>query len=158
MPSMRRLHAFPRPWTLLPYFTFFWCRDAAARLANEMLAAAYPKASAGLLASTFRASDSLKYCGMCVIDDTKKFGVPYWHRVHQLPEFVICPRHMILLQERLRSADLLDRHALPMPPDERNSLPTPQVNPALVADIADQPVNRVDEFLPWHCVGQLAPA
>lgn len=125
-------HAVAASTTLLSYFTFFWCRDAAARLANEMVAAAYPKASAGLLASTFGASDSLKYCGMCVIDDTKTFGVPYWHRVHQLPEVVICPRHMILLQERLRSADLLDRHALPLPPDERNSLPTPQVNPALL--------------------------
>lgn len=24
--------------------------------------------------------------------------------------------------------------------------------------ITDQPVNRVVEFLPWHCAGQLAPA
>lgn len=26
------------------------------------------------------------------------------------------------------------------------------------AHIADPPVNRVDEFLPWHYAGQLAPA
>lgn len=28
----------------------------------------------------------------------------------------------------------------------------------MLAHIADHPVNRVDEFLPWHCAGQLAPA
>ena len=28
----------------------------------------------------------------------------------------------------------------------------------VLAHIADHSVNRVDEFLPWHCAGQLAPA
>jgi len=28
----------------------------------------------------------------------------------------------------------------------------------LLGHISDHPVNRVDEFLPWHCAGQLAPA
>jgi len=28
----------------------------------------------------------------------------------------------------------------------------------VLARLADKPVNRVEEFLPWHCAGQLAPA
>lgn len=33
------------------------------------------------------------FCLQCVDDDSEKFGVPYWHRQHQLPGLYWCPWH-----------------------------------------------------------------
>ena len=104
--------------TLLPYFTFFGCRNTAASLANYMINLGSPKASAGLLASTFGASDSLKYCPICISDDRSRFGIAYWHRTHQLPEVVLCLKHGTILIKALNSTDHLHRHALMLPPFE----------------------------------------
>ncbi len=36
---------------------------------------------------------TLRWCGECVISDQAAYGLPYWHRVHQLPGVLVCPMH-----------------------------------------------------------------
>jgi len=36
-------------------------------------------------------------CSKCIIQDTKKFGIPYWHNKHQLPSVVTCYIHNQIL-------------------------------------------------------------
>ena len=40
----------------------------------------------------------LKYCPACVAEDRKTYGETYWHRVHQIRNLTICPRHQCLLE------------------------------------------------------------
>jgi uncharacterized protein YerC len=34
-----------------------------------------------------------RWCPMCLIDDCAKYGEPYWHRSHQLPNIFVCWQH-----------------------------------------------------------------
>lgn len=40
---------------------------------------------------------SLKYCPLCLKTDKEFFGESFWHRVHQLPEVLVCPTHNVFL-------------------------------------------------------------
>lgn len=40
----------------------------------------------------------LKYCPLCVLEDRKKYGETYWHRVHQVRNMQICPIHKCKLE------------------------------------------------------------
>ena len=35
----------------------------------------------------------LKYCPLCLKEDTQKYGEPYWHVSHQIPVIQICKKH-----------------------------------------------------------------
>lgn len=41
---------------------------------------------------------SLRYCPICVQEDIKNYGEPYWHREHQLPLALVCCTHHCRLQ------------------------------------------------------------
>ena len=40
----------------------------------------------------------LRYCPICSNQDRERYGETYWHRSHQLPKVVICPKHHCYLQ------------------------------------------------------------
>lgn len=35
----------------------------------------------------------LRYCPFCVKEDRQKYNETYWHRSHQLPKVMVCPKH-----------------------------------------------------------------
>lgn len=35
----------------------------------------------------------LRYCPMCLKEDKEMYGESYWHRTHQLPSVIVCPKH-----------------------------------------------------------------
>ena len=39
-----------------------------------------------------------RFCPMCLEADLRLCGEPYWHRVHQLPNVVLCPLHLCVLR------------------------------------------------------------
>lgn len=41
----------------------------------------------------------LRYCPLCAEEDVKMYGETYWHRIHQIPDIRICPKHCIYLNE-----------------------------------------------------------
>ena len=43
---------------------------------------------------------SLRYCPICVREDTQTYGEPYWHREHQIGLMPLCPRHRCRLLDK----------------------------------------------------------
>lgn len=41
----------------------------------------------------------LRYCPACLQQDLKRYGEPYWHRMHQVPGMLICTDHHVMLRE-----------------------------------------------------------
>jgi hypothetical protein len=60
-----------------------------------------------------------RWCPMCLIDDCTKYGEPYWHRSHQLPNTFACWRHHCALRINCPSCGW----ATPTPVKELMSLP-----------------------------------
>jgi TniQ len=94
--------------TLLPYF----CAFLPSQLRIRVVAHASGKSP--LPRQAFRggfvsvaACLYLRYCPDCVHYDRTRFGLTYWHRVHQLPGVNRCIRHrkMLLISHVRQSAD-----------------------------------------------------
>ncbi|QFI38797.1 hypothetical protein FR932_13520 [Moritella marina ATCC 15381] len=47
----------------------------------------------GMVANRIASGQYLKYCPLCVVSDCEKYGVAYWHKVHQLIGVLVCPVH-----------------------------------------------------------------
>ena len=76
----------------------------------------------------------LKYCPACVAEDRKTYGETYWHRVHQIRNLTICPRHQCLLESSAVPATSAQTYTLC--PDEEyavNLQPQPIKNDQLLA-------------------------
>lgn len=56
-------------------------------------------AKIGFSAGSSNATPFPKFCPMCIIKDRQKFGEAYFHRVHQIPDIILCPHHDIFIQE-----------------------------------------------------------
>ena len=43
---------------------------------------------------------SMRYCPICVREDTQTYGEPYWRREHQIGLMPLCPRHRCRLRDK----------------------------------------------------------
>jgi len=41
----------------------------------------------------------LKICPICLKEEQENFGEGYWHRLHQIPGVLVCPKHKTLLYD-----------------------------------------------------------
>lgn len=77
----------------------------------------------GLVAGRFGAQHPLKACRSCMSMDKDTEGVAYWHLSHQYPGVLVCPTHMLRLQECVHNRRWSGRHRWVLP--EKANL-TPQ--------------------------------
>lgn len=86
-------------FTLLPLYQPFVAdaKYCAARVAMAGNCGTGLKMSLGITASRFLKHASFRYCKSCVSEDLLRYGVAYWHRVHQAVGTCICPLHKDVL-------------------------------------------------------------
>ena len=57
----------------------------------------------GSIANRIASGNCLNFCPECLRSDKDKYGVSYWHRVHQLVGITVCPKHSYHLISQRRS-------------------------------------------------------
>lgn len=75
--------------TLYPYYSTFTMPGHKAMIQKDMLD---PNARK-FWTKIAEPSAGLSCCPVCLSEDMRKFGEPYWHRIHQLPGVLVCPMH-----------------------------------------------------------------
>lgn len=48
---------------------------------------------AGIMANGVHNPKYLRFCPECFNEDMSKYGEAYWHRIHQVPGVIVCPKH-----------------------------------------------------------------
>lgn len=82
--------------TLLPYYTRFFEANKKQQV-WEALRAGRGSGITSVRTQMPDGTEGLKYCPICYLLDTEKYGEPFWHRVHQIPLLGYCPMHKIRL-------------------------------------------------------------
>ena len=82
--------------TLLPYYTRFFPMDKKQQV-WDALRAGHGSGVTSIRTQMPDGTEGLKYCPICYLLDTEKYGEPFWHRVHQIPLLGYCPMHKIPL-------------------------------------------------------------
>ena len=81
--------------TAVPYIWPMLSRDDQDRFIFKAAGYQYPIRSANPI-SIF--DINARYCPECRKLDIQKYGIPYLHRIHQLPEIAFCPTHHVSLK------------------------------------------------------------
>lgn len=81
--------------TVLPFYLPFRTENLAEKAVKALSFEGICdlKLQLGLQAGRLGSSHPLKACPACMAEDAQRFGVPYWHRAHQLPCTWICADH-----------------------------------------------------------------
>lgn len=85
--------------TLLPFLMRFQPADRKAAileafLSGEDMRPRYLRATRDIKPR------SMRYCPICVREDTQTYGEPYWHREYQIGLMPLCPRHRCRLRDK----------------------------------------------------------
>lgn len=87
-------HAYGDPEEVLEHLTWFGAQVRLGELDASKLMEMECGARKPLLGElTFSGFAALGYCTTCRLQDTNRYGVSYWHRIHQVPVVRVCPQH-----------------------------------------------------------------
>lgn len=102
--------------TLYPFFTSFTDEELSTRIFNLMKGNNCTGISGviGIQMMSINKPKYLKFCPKCMQDDIKIYGEYYWHRLHQVPGVLVCPKHKIPLENSTVSISY-DRPLLVVP-------------------------------------------
>ena len=82
--------------TLLPYYTRFFSSGKKLQV-WEALRVGRGSGITSIRTQMPDGTEGLKFFPICYRVDTKQFGEPYWHSVHQIPLLPLCPMHQVPL-------------------------------------------------------------
>lgn len=99
--------------TMYPFYTVFLPTEKAQSIYDSMISDDGKKIymQSGIMASSIPQNKFLKYCSACVEEDIATFGELYWHRIHQLPGNLICPKHELWLENSTVPITHSNKHA-----------------------------------------------
>jgi len=85
--------------TLFPFYTAFLPPQRTQWVKNNMMKrngkGIYGKT--GIMASSIVSNRYFRFCPLCNQEDKERYGELYWHRIHQIPGVLICPKHWVML-------------------------------------------------------------
>jgi hypothetical protein len=98
--------------TLYPFYAPFLFPDKAELVRGSMLEHSWGDihTRAGIMASSVRTPNCLRFCPACFREEQEKYGEAYWHRLHQLSGVVVCPAHLTLLQDGSVAVSATNKH------------------------------------------------
>jgi hypothetical protein len=88
--------------TLAPFYAPFLPIKRVALLRVEMKVggeAKHIKGRTGNTALSIKTPERLRFCPTCAVEDRKRVGEPYWHRIHQISGVMMCPLHAVFLED-----------------------------------------------------------
>jgi hypothetical protein len=88
--------------TLLPFYEPFLPSDRAELVRQEMKDDSkdnHLRSRAATTVKQVKMPEHLRFCPLCVEDDKNEYGETYWHRLHQLPGVLVCPKHACFLED-----------------------------------------------------------
>jgi hypothetical protein len=91
--------------TIFPYIASFLPEDRAIEICDLMkegqVSLIYNKS--GLISScNISQNRQFRFCPKCMKEDIHNLGETYWHRLHQITEVLVCPKHKVpLLNSRV---------------------------------------------------------
>lgn len=107
--------------TLYPFYSAFLPPERAELVLNSMKehrgGDIYTRA--GIMASSISSKQYLQFCPECLKEDREKYGEFYWHRVHQIPGVMVCPKHKVLLLDSKVLVHSQNKHEY-IPANEEN--------------------------------------
>jgi hypothetical protein len=87
--------------TLLPFYSPFLSMKRNQEIIESILSGngSDNYTRSGLMASSVKRIEKLKFCPTCVSKDRSIYKEAYWHRVHQVVGVLVCPEHQEILVE-----------------------------------------------------------
>jgi hypothetical protein len=81
--------------TMYPFYAPFLTSDKSKQLLDSMKGSngGSIHSQTGIMASSIRVPQFLRYCPQCIAEDMNKYGEYYWHRLHQIPGVLVCAQH-----------------------------------------------------------------
>lgn len=84
--------------TMFPYYCRFFPKDLKTSAFNSIIEGSMSFIPLIPKALTIPEKERyLCYCPQCAKEDRERYGETYWHRVHQIPEMTVCPKHRVRL-------------------------------------------------------------
>lgn len=86
--------------TLLNFYAAFKSGELYSQVEREMIESSGVgiHMKLGMVSSSTQLERNLKYCPVCVKNEVKIYGEPYWHREHQVFGSIVCHLHHAVLE------------------------------------------------------------